>query len=458
MERAKALRRAQTDAEARLWSRLRASQLGVKFRRQHPVAGYITDFACIEKHVIVELDGSRHAEKTAYDEKRTATLQALGFRVLRFWNDAALSNTDDVLEAIVRELDESSSQVGSFPPHPSPLPRLRRGRGGKIVASDVQPRGFDAYTSAHHLRARLYALIRKFFAHRDVLEVETPILSAAANTEPNIESFMTCFSGPDAGGAAERWMRTSPEFALKRLLAEGIGDCYELGRVFRDGEAGRRHNPEFTMLEWYRIGLNHRAVAEESVALVREALALVDREASVLHTSYRDLFLARLAIDTFDAPIDTLREPLSDIVIDAHGLERDDWLDLLLTHCLQPEFPRDCMTVIHDFPASQCSLARIRRDDPPVAERFELYLGPHELANGYHELCDANEQRARFENDNRRRRLRGQRELPIDENLLASLPGLPACAGVALGVDRLLMCLADTDAIADVLAYAFDQA
>jgi lysyl-tRNA synthetase class 2 len=312
--------------------------------------------------------------------------------------------------------------------------------------------------AALELRAKLYALIREFFAGRGVLEVETPILSKAGNTEPNIEGFSTSFSGHVDAGPRERWLRTSPEYPLKRLLAEGIGDCYELGRVFRNGEAGRRHNPEFTMLEWYRVGFDHRELAGETVELLQAALARVGREASVVRTSYRDLFLAELDIDPFDAPIEALRAPLADFSIAADGLDRDDWLDLIITHCLQPRFPRDRITVVQDFPASQCSLARMRAGNPPVAERFELYLGPYELANGYHELRDATEQRARFERDNARRRARGQCELPIDEHLLAVLDELPDCAGVALGIDRLLMCLADTDAIADVLAFSFDRA
>ena len=308
------------------------------------------------------------------------------------------------------------------------------------------------------LRARLYAVIRAFFAARGVLEVETPMLSAAANTEPNIESFATRFSGHADAGPRERWLRTSPEFPLKRLLAAGIGDCYELGRVFRDGEAGRRHNPEFTLLEWYRVGFDHRRLAAETVALVQEALALAGRRAVVIERSYTALFLESLGLDPHRADIADLCAPLADIAIDPAGLTRDDWLDLLLTHRIQPTFAADRITVIHDYPASQCALARIRAGQPPLAERFEVYLGTEELANGYHELDDAAEQRARFEHDNARRRARGQRELPPDERLLAVLDGLPDCAGVALGIERLLMAMLGSETIADVLAFAFDQA
>ena len=311
---------------------------------------------------------------------------------------------------------------------------------------------------AIELRAELYALIRRFFADRSVVEVETPILSGAGNTEPNIESFAATFSGHLAAGSRERWMRTSPEHAMKRLLARGIGDCYELGRVFRNGEAGRRHNPEFTMLEWYRVGWDHRRLIAETVELVRAALALVAREARVVECTYRDLFRVELGIDPLSDPIELLRKPLANVRIDDAGLARDDWLDLLLTHALQPEFPRDRITVVRDFPATQSALAKIRSDDPPVAERFEAFLGPFELANGYHELTDAAEQRARFERDNARRRARGQRAMPIDERFLSTLAEMPACAGVALGIERLLMCLANTDDIADVIAFPFADA
>jgi elongation factor P--(R)-beta-lysine ligase len=309
------------------------------------------------------------------------------------------------------------------------------------------------------LRARLYALIREFFAGRKVLEVETPILSAAANTDPNIQSFTTRFSGRVDSGSPQRWLRTSSEFAQKRLLAGGVGDCYELGRVFRDGEAGRRHNPEFTMLEWYRVGWDHERLMDEVVDLLQLALALTGKGGNVHRSSYRDLFLGTLGLDPFDAEMGKMRTALGAIRIEEQGLSRDDWLDLLLTHRIQPQFPRDRITIVHDYPMSQCALARIRHDDPPVAERFEVYIGRHELANGYHELTDGNEQRARFVSDNRRRRERGLVELPVDENLLAALErGMPACAGVALGIERLLMSMMDTDDIGDVLAFAFAQA
>lgn len=317
----------------------------------------------------------------------------------------------------------------------------------------------SASADALRLRARLNTLIRAYFAKRGVLEVETPMLCAAGNPDPNIESFSLRFHGPPSAGAAQRYLRTSPEFALKCLLASGIGDCYELGRVFRDGEAGGRHNPEFTMLEWYRIGFDQHRLRQETCELLQAALALVGRQAVVQVCSYRDLFRDRLGIDPFNADSAQLRAVLGDVVIDGDGLGRDDWLDLLLTHRLQPGFAPDQMLALHDFPASQCALARIGAGDPPLAERFEVYLGPLEIANGYHELTDADEQRRRFERDIDTRRTRGAAQPPIDINLQAALKhGLPDCAGVALGIDRLLMALLDTDRIGDVLAFPFDRA
>ena len=318
----------------------------------------------------------------------------------------------------------------------------------------------EALLRALQQRAALNALVRRFFAERDVLEVETPILSVAGNTEPNIDSFHTDFSGHSDAGARRRWLRTSPEYLLKRLLAAGFGDCYELGRVFRDGEAGGRHNPEFTMLEWYRVGWDQFQLADETVALVQAALALVGRRAEVVQTTYRALYRDALGLDPMTADERDLQAALGDVRIDPEGLTRDDWLDLLMTHRIQPANPGDRILVVHDYPASQCMLARvIERDGVRVAERFELYLGALELANGYHELADGAEQRGRFERDHTVRRARGSDLPAIDDALLAALDaGFPVCAGVALGVDRLMMAMLGTGRIADVVAFDFARA
>jgi len=322
--------------------------------------------------------------------------------------------------------------------------------------SDWRP---SATPAALRLRARLYQWLREYFAARGVLEVETPMLSAAGNTDPNIESFRTRFNGHVDAGAAQRWLRTSPEYPLKRLLAAGIGDCYEIARVFRDGEAGGRHNPEFTMLEWYRVGWDHHRLMVEVGEIVRGALALVARPISVRTLGYRELFLEYAGLDPHQCEESALRRPLAGFAIRDDGLTRDDWLDLLLTHRIEPQLRDDTLLLVHDYPASQAALARIRPGTPPVAERFEAMLGGIELANGYHELADPGEQDGRFGADLARRRSRGAVEPPPDARLIEALAhGLPGCAGVALGLDRLLMAMQGTRRIADVLAFDFGRA
>lgn len=312
------------------------------------------------------------------------------------------------------------------------------------------------------LRAKTYALIRAFFAERAVLEVDTPILGQGATTDINIESFEAEYAGPSHGGARHRFLRTSPEFWHKRLLVEGIGDCYELGRVFRNGEYGRRHNPEFTLLEWYRVGWDHHRLMDEVETLVRTLFAFGGRQVGAAERiSYRDLFRRHLEIDPFATSDAALQQLTSAFWVDAGRLDRDGCLDVLLTHRIEPALPDQGLTFVYDYPASQAALARVRKDErgDRVAERFELYVGHRELANGFHELVDAAEQRTRFEADNRAREKREMHVMPPDRRFLAALEqGLPECAGVALGVDRLLMAVLDADDIRDVLAFPFADA
>ncbi len=328
--------------------------------------------------------------------------------------------------------------------------------------SSEQPWMPSGTRDALRLRAWLNRLVREFFHERGVLEVETPVLSLAGVSDPHIAPFHLEFSGRTDGAPRTRWLRTSPEYPMKRLLAAGIGDCYELGRVFRDGEAGGRHNPEFTMLEWYRVGWDHHRLIDETIELVQAALSMVGKQADVVEIiTYRDLYQRASGLDPLVASVDELRAGLGDVVIDPDGLTRDDWLDLLMTHRIQPTFAADTITVLHDYPASQAALARIREDadGSVVAERFELYLGPLELANGYHELGDVVEQGARFERDATVRRERDGAAPPIDKRMLDALAhGFPSCAGVALGIDRLLMAMLGTSQIADVLAFDFARA
>ncbi len=313
------------------------------------------------------------------------------------------------------------------------------------------------------LRAELLARIRAFFAARGVLEAETPVLSVAAITDPHLASFGTLYSGPGPLYGRTLYLHTSPEFPMKRLLAAGSGCIYQIARVFRDGEAGRRHNPEFTLLEWYRVGFNHHRLMGEVAELVSELLAGKLALAEPERLSYRELFQRHLGLDPHrtSAPALAACAERQNVPIPP-GMPADDpdpWLDLLLTHCIEPELGPGRLTFVYDYPASQAALARLRPGDPPVGERFELYVNGVELANGFHELGDAEEQRRRFERENAVRQASGLPVMAVDEHLLAALgTGLPDCAGVALGFDRLAMLAAGKKSLAEVLAFPLDRA
>ncbi len=312
------------------------------------------------------------------------------------------------------------------------------------------------------LRAWLLREIRDFFAARDVLEVDTPSLSAAAASDIALQSFTVNYHGPGLAPGQELFLHTSPEFPMKRLLAAGSGAIYQLCKVFRDGEAGTRHNPEFTLLEWYRPGWDHWQLMEELETLLTSLLTARGLALEVRRYSYRALFQDYLAIDPLRAPVEALRQCALDAGIQPpEGMPANDpdpWRDLLLTHCIEPRLGPG-LVLVYDYPASQAALAKIRQDDPPVAERFELYGNGIELANGFHELTDAGEQEARFAADNRRRQQQGLSPVPLDRHLLDALAhGLPACAGVALGVDRLLMLLAGVTDIRKVLTFPLERA
>lgn len=304
-------------------------------------------------------------------------------------------------------------------------------------------------------RAALLERVRQFFRQAGVLEVETPACSRFGVTDPAIDSLTTRYTGPAAAQGLTLYLQTSPEFPMKRLLAAGSGPIFQLCRVFRDGELGRRHNLEFSLLEWYRPGFDHLRLMDEVAALVN---SLGDRQLAVERLSYGEAFERHLRIDPHTATTESLiRCAIEHGVPGAGELRmdhRDAWLDLLLSHLIEPHLGRSGMTFLYDYPASQAALARVRDEEPPVAERFELYLAGMEIANGFHELTDAREQRRRFLDDNRRRREAGRAEVPMDEALLAALAsGLPDCAGVALGIDRLLMFLTGCDDIRQVLAF-----
>ena len=303
-------------------------------------------------------------------------------------------------------------------------------------------------------RAALLGKLRQFFAERAILEVETPLLCSSGITDPAIEPLIV-ERGVSLG--QPRFLQTSPEYPMKRLLAAYGEPVFQIARAFRDGEAGARHNPEFSLLEWYRPGFDHHQLMDEVADLVRDCLG----ERPLHKFSYRQLFQDLLNIDPFTASIAEL-EALARSHLDAGTLcgDRDLWLDLLLSHLIEPQLVDLGMCFVYDYPASQAALSQIVvTDSVSVGQRFELYVDGMELANGYLELTEAPEQRRRFQQDNARRREFGQPERPLDEYLLAALVhGLPGCSGVAMGVDRLLMLATGTSDIRDVLAFDWGHA
>ena len=295
-------------------------------------------------------------------------------------------------------------------------------------------------------RAQLYRKLRDFFAKREVLEVETPILGQAATVDPFIESLHTRVLGE------LRFLQTSPEFFMKRLLAAGSGSIYSLGKVFRQGEQGRKHHPEFTMLEWYRLGWNEQQLIDEVAELFLQLMP----ELSVTKLSYRDCFKQFLQIDPHRASGETLKALVLDhIDCQLENEPNDTWLDLLMTHCIEPNLPKG-LVFIYDYPATQAALAKIDKDEQGqlVAKRFEAYINGMELANGYWELTDAVEQKNRFINDQNYKKKYQNNLLPYDKHLVAALEsGMPECAGVAVGVDRLLMQVCGIDRLQEVLSF-----
>ena len=292
-------------------------------------------------------------------------------------------------------------------------------------------------------RAEILARIRAYFSRHNVMEVDTPVMSRAATTDPAIHSLATTWHGPGSRDGERFYLHTSPEFPMKRLLAAGSGDIYQLCKVFRDYERGALHSPEFTLLEWYRNGFDHLALMDDVERLLTDVLPDNAQPVAVTHWSYRDLFREYTGLDPLAASSEDVAAVLAgnqlDVPVGMDGLPLYAWLDLLMTALIEPRMGRGLLFVT-DFPASQASLARLRADNPQVAARFEVWLDGIEIANGFHELADSAEQRQRFMRDNERRRRAGLEPVPMDEHLLAALQaGLPDCAGVAVGVDRLLM-------------------
>lgn len=303
-------------------------------------------------------------------------------------------------------------------------------------------------------RADLLRAVRRFMDERGILEVDTPALSGAGATDPHIHSLAAMVQLPDEPAPRQVWLHTSPEFPMKRLLAAGVGPIYQICRVFRGGEHGGLHQPEFTMLEWYRPGLDHNRLMDE----INELLAALDLAPAARRT-YASVFLEYVGLDPHGADISELEKAAADRGLRGSQTDRAGITEFLFSDTVAPNLAAQGNVFIHDYPQDQAALAEVRPGSPPVAERFELFMNGIEIANGFHELRDADQQRHRFLDDNARRRREGCAEIPVDERLLAALEsGLPQCAGVAVGLDRLLMVKCGRTRLDDVIAFPFARA
>ena len=344
-------------------------------------------------------------------------------------------------------------------------------------AADFRP---TASLATLRIRATLLNTLRRFFERHGYLEVETPLLSRDIVVDAHLEPFVTHWL-PDGVSAVdgvpggphgvEMFLQTSPEFGMKRLLAAGATAIYQVARSFRNGEVGRLHNPEFTLVEWYRAGDSHHDQMDFTESLVAEFFAAASELTS--RSRHIERPFDRLTYDdTFDEyavcrVLDLTPAELQELARQ-HGVaappglaadDRDGWLNLLLAELVEPHLGLERPLFLYDYPASQGALARRRPDDPRVAERFELYIDGIELANGYHELLDPAELRSRIQAQSAVRRREGRRDLPGESRLLAAMErGLPSCAGVALGFDRLLMAAVGASSLAEVMAFPFERA
>ena len=311
-------------------------------------------------------------------------------------------------------------------------------------------------------RADVLRKLRRFFDDRDFFEVETPLLSHDIVIDRHLHPVgipKNQITGVDSNSNELLWLQTSPEFGMKRLVASGAAAIYQIGKAFRRSETGEMHNPEFTMLEWYRVGDNLKTGMDLLAELIEEIL----KQPKTKRVSYRQIFLQHVGVDPFSCAVSDLKSVATEhgitIEMPCEASARDEWLNLILSRLIEPKLGFDGGVIIYDWPASQAALAVIRQEEIPVAERFEIYVRGVELANGYHELLDADELARRNSVVNQERLKDGQPLLPEESRLLHAMrAGLPACAGVAVGVDRLILLALGMERINEVIAFPIDRA
>lgn len=321
------------------------------------------------------------------------------------------------------------------------------------MTRDWQP---DAEVAVARERAAMMRRIRDYFESTVALEVDTPSLATGATSDPQLESVGAQLA-IDPG--RPYFLHTSPEFAMKRLLAAGYPDIYQVCKVYRDGEAGRFHQPEFTIIEWYRRYADLERIINDTLALLAAALGRQPLADAAVRISYREAFKAHADCDPLTATVSELMQvaDADPALRDAVGEHKDSWLDLILDAHVVPQFAPDTLTVLSHYPASQAALARRNPLQPELADRFEVYLGSFELANGYVELTDGTEQRQRMENDQAVRKQLDRAIRPLDNGFLAAMEyGLPPCSGVAAGLDRMLMIATGKGDIRQITSFAYD--
>ncbi len=304
------------------------------------------------------------------------------------------------------------------------------------------------------LRAQVLRRIREFMAQHAILEVETPVLIHSAVSDPNIQSFSTGFHNPNQPGEEKLYLHTSPEYAMKRLLAAGSGPIYQIIRVFRDYESGKLHNPEFTLLEWYQPGYDYHILMDEVDELIHKL-----GFKRTIRMSYGEVFEDYTGIDPHQTDFIELQQMAIQNGLHTSVNDKSVLLDFIFSNMIAQNLGHAQPAFIYNYPACQCDLAKLNNSNPPQAERFELFISGIEIANGFNELCDAGEQRKRFEQEVRHRSLTDKTDHTIDQRLLDAMKsGLPECAGVAIGIDRLLMVLKGCDDIKLVIAFPVDKA